>query len=144
MEVKMSERKGFWSQRPRKGEDDAQLIVTEVLHDLRQAPYAKLRDGAGQDATTEELTGLSGEKYACRTSIVRRGSGAGEQLDILVQVYKPSILGRLNPLAERLVHATPDGEMVGEYTLASEHNDVRRFDWETLRAGGEKRTSGDS
>jgi len=44
-------------------------------------------------------------------------------------VRKPAWFGRLNPLAEEMVLATPGGEMVGEYTLASEGNDARRYDW---------------
>jgi hypothetical protein len=46
---------------------------------------------------------------------------------VLVRVDTGTILGRLNPLAETLVLATPDGQMVGDYTMASEGNDPCRY-----------------
>jgi hypothetical protein len=46
---------------------------------------------------------------------------------IHIRVDDGSLLGRLNPLAEEIVLATPDGEMVGEYTMAGEGNDPHRF-----------------
>jgi len=113
---------GFWSKRYRKGADDAELLVAERLHELRQLPFAALASRAHE---VEEVSGTEGRRYQRVTSIKRRG----EDLRILVQVRKPSRFGRLNPLAEEMVIATPEGEMVGEYTLASEGNDPRRFDW---------------
>jgi hypothetical protein len=80
----MGERKGFWSPRPRKGRDDAQLLAAEVLHDLRQAPYAELSRRADGEAETKEVTGLSGDAYTCRTTIRRSTAGGDEQLDILL------------------------------------------------------------
>ena len=55
--------------------------------------------------------------------------GGEEELRITVQVTTGSPLGRLDPLAERVVVSTPHGEMVGDYTMASEGNDPRRFEW---------------
>jgi hypothetical protein len=42
-------------------------------------------------------------------------------------VLRGGRLRRLNPLAEQLLIATPDGEMVGDYTLAREGHDARRY-----------------
>jgi hypothetical protein len=53
--------------------------------------------------------------------------GAGEELRILVQVDDGARLGRLSPPAEDLILATPDGGMVGEYTLVGEGHDPRRY-----------------
>jgi hypothetical protein len=44
-----------------------------------------------------------------------------------VQVDDGSLWGRLRPLVEDLVLATPDGEMVGEYALPQKADDPRRF-----------------
>jgi hypothetical protein len=113
---------GFWSQRYRKGADDAQLLVAERIHELRQLPFSDLESRAG----VEDVTGTEGAGYQRVTSVKR---GPGDELRTLVQVRKPAWFGRLNPLAEEMVLATPGGEMVGEYTLASEGNDARRYDW---------------
>ena len=120
----MRKPKGFWSDR--EGREDAQLLATEELHALRQLSYPELLAMADRDARTEELRGPSGELYKRRTSI-RRSTRGGEELRITVQVTSGSLLGRLYPLAERAVIATPDGQIVGEYTLPSEGNNPRRF-----------------
>lgn len=114
--------KGFWSDR-RKGREDAQVLAVERLHELRQRSYEQLEG----EARTEEVTGLSGEPYRRRTSVQAGTRGGEEELRVTVAVMKPSWLGGLNPLAQLTVIATPDGEMVGDYTLASEGNDPRRY-----------------
>jgi hypothetical protein len=121
----MSKPKGFWSDRDREGQDDARLLATEQLHALRQLPYAELRARADRDTQVEDVTALSGEPYQRRTSVKRLTRGGEEELRITVQVTTGSLLGRLDLLAEQIVVATPDGEMVGDYTMASEGNDPR-------------------
>ncbi len=123
----MGERKGFWSDRPRKGQEDARLLAVARIHELRQLSFAELRRRAAGDAEVELLPGLSGGRYRRRTAIGRYTRGGEEELRITVQVMRPTWLGRLNPLAEHLIIATPDGEMTGEYTMASEGNDPRRY-----------------
>jgi hypothetical protein len=123
----MTEQKGFWSERPRTGADDARLLAAERLHDLRHRGYDELRARADDAAEVEDLTGLSGARFRRRTAIRRLDRRDGEELYIVVQVYRPSLLGRLNPLAEERVAATPDGEMIGDYTMAAEGNDPRRY-----------------
>jgi len=75
----------------------------------------------------ESIAGLSGEPFRRRTSIrcVRRTGD--EELRIVVRVDDGSLWGRLKPLVEDLVLATPDGEMVGEYALPPRADDPRRF-----------------
>lgn len=123
----MDEPKGFWSDRPRTGQEDARLLAAERIHELRQLPYGELRRKAEDDAEVEELSGLSGERYRRHTSIKRLHRGGEEELHIKVRVDDGSLLGRLDPLADDLIIATPDGEMVGDYTMASEGNDPRRY-----------------
>ena len=60
-------------------------------------------------------------------SVKRISRGDAEELRVHVSVFGLGLLARLNPLAEQVLLATPDGEMVGEYTLASEGNDPRRY-----------------
>jgi hypothetical protein len=93
----MARLRGFWSERPRRGRDDARLLAAERLHALRHMPYAELRARAGRGAEVEDVAAPSGERFHRRTSV------------------------------KRLVLATPDGDMVGEYTMASEGNDPRRY-----------------
>jgi len=127
----MSRDEGFWSDRPRAGQDDAQLLLTEHIHMLRQLPYAELRRRADGEPQVEEVAGLSGRRYRRCTRIDRRDRRDGGQVVILVQVDDGTPAGRLDPLAEELVLAGADGEMVGEYTMASEGNDPRRYAFPT-------------
>jgi hypothetical protein len=122
----MTERKGFWSLRPREGRDDARILAAERVHSLRQLAYAELRSQSG-DTQVEDVAGSSGQPFKRRTTIKRHSRGGQEDLRILVQVDNGSWRSRLNPLAEELILATPNGEMVGEYTMASEGNDPRRY-----------------
>src|SRR4051794_25805164 len=123
----MSQRRGFWTERRRRSPEDARLLAAERLDSLRAMSYEELVARAARDTEVESVTGLSGETYRRRTSVKRMGSGEREQLRIIVSVDAGTLRGRLDPLAEELVIATPDGEMVGEYTLASEGNDPRRY-----------------
>ncbi len=125
----MGERAGFWSQRRRGGQEDAGLLVAERLHALRHVPYDDLVRRAARPAEVEEVRGTSGERLRRRTTVARHTRGGQEELRVTVQVTRGSWLGRLNPLAEEAVLATPDGEMVGEYTMASEGTTPRRYDW---------------
>jgi hypothetical protein len=117
--------KGFWTDR-RRGLEDARLLATERIHELRQRPYDELKGEAG-GTHDEELTALSGERYRRRTTIRLGTRGGSEELRIKVQVMRPSRYGALNPLAEIVILATADGAMVGDYTMASEGNDPRRY-----------------
>ena len=125
----MSERRGFWSPRSCRGRDDAQLLAAERVHALRQLPYETLRGSAERGAQVERVAGLSGQGYERRTTVKRFSRGGIDELRITVQVSSGSWLGRLNPLAEEAILMGPDGEMVGEYTMASEGNDPRRYRW---------------
>jgi len=71
-----------------------------------------------------------------RTSVRRLSRGGRHELRILVSVDDGTRPGRLNPLAEELLLASLHGEMVGEYTPASESNDPRRFAWPRRRRSG--------
>jgi hypothetical protein len=108
----MPERRGFWSERPRAGREDARLLAVERLHALRQCSYAALGERADRVAAVEEVTGPSGERFERRTSVKRLWRGGAEELAVCVQVRAPTLLGRLSPLAEELVIATPEGGMV--------------------------------
>jgi hypothetical protein len=131
----VSERRGFWSRRPRKGREDAALLGAARVHDLRHTPYAELRDAARRPPDVEQVRGPSGEAFERRTSIRRFTRGGQEELRIAVRVTSGrSWRSRLDPLAEEVVLATPDGEMTGEHTLASAGSDPRRF--------GPRRTDG--
>jgi hypothetical protein len=123
----MAEQRGFWSERPRKGGDDAQLLVAERVHDLRQAGYEELRRRANAGVEVEQVSGPEGERYERRTSVKRGSRGGEEELRLHISVLRGGRLARLNPLAEEVLLATPDGEIVGDYTLASEGNDPRRY-----------------
>jgi len=123
----VAERQGFWSERPRKGGDDAQLLVAERVHDLRHVGYEELRRRADTETEVEDVSGLEGKRYKRRTSVKRMSREGAEELRVHVSVVGLGRLARLNPLAEQVLLATPDGEMVGEYTLASEGNDPRRY-----------------
>jgi hypothetical protein len=123
----MAEQRGFWSERPRKGGDDAELLVAERVHQLRHLGYDELRRRSGAATEVEDVSGPDGKRYERRTSVKRISRGGGEELQVHVSVVGGGRLSRLNPLAEELLLATPDGEMVGEYTLASEGNDPRRY-----------------
>ncbi|MBV9047436.1 MAG: hypothetical protein JOY58_04155 [Solirubrobacterales bacterium] len=123
----MTEQRGFWSKRPRTGEDDAQLLLAERVHDLRHVGYEELRRRADSESEVEDVSGPNGERYKRRTSVKRMSRGGEEELRVHVSVLSGGRLARLNPLAEQVLVATADGEMVGEYTLASEGNDPRRY-----------------
>ncbi|MBV8944135.1 MAG: hypothetical protein JOZ95_01850 [Solirubrobacterales bacterium] len=132
----MAERQGFWSERPRKGGDDAQLLVAERVHDLRHVGYEELRRRADTETEVEDVSGLEGKRYKRRTSVKRMSREGAEELRVHVSVVGLGRLARLNPLAEQVLLATPDGEMVGEYTLASEGNDPRRYQMPRGRSRG--------
>jgi hypothetical protein len=119
--------RGFWSPRRRSGSDDAHVIAAERVHALRQLAYDELRARAGRAPEVEDVTGPDGGRYRSRVSVQRGTRGGQEELRLLVQVHRPGRFNRLNPLAEELIVATPDGEMTGEYTLAGEGNDPRRY-----------------
>lgn len=123
----MAEHRGFWSERPRKGGDDAQLLIAERVHELRHAGYEELRRRAATDVEVEDVSGLDGTPYKRRTAVKRMSRDGAEELRVHASVVGRGRLARLNPLAEQVVLATPDGEMSGEYTLASEGNDPRRY-----------------
>lgn len=97
--------------RPKPGVDDARILVQEKVHELRHTAYAVLRAEARRRPVWERVVGLGGEPMRRRTAIAQLGRGADEELAIAVQVYRDTPIGRLNPLAEDLVIATPDGEM---------------------------------
>jgi hypothetical protein len=119
--------RGFWTPGRRRGRDDAQLLLAERVHALRQASYGELRGRAGAEPEVEEVSGPSGDRFRRRTSVKRFERGGQEELLVTVRVDDGSLLTRWNPLAEEMVHVGPDGEMVGEYTMASEGNDPRRY-----------------
>lgn len=123
----MTERTGSWAENPRRGREDAKLLAAERIRELRQISYAELRDRADRGDQVEEVDGRSGARLRRTTSISARSRGGEDELAILVRVDEGSLLGRLSPLAEDLVLATPDGELVGEYTVASEGDDPRRL-----------------
>ncbi|MBV9195256.1 MAG: hypothetical protein JO168_14015 [Solirubrobacterales bacterium] len=133
----MAERRGFWSNRPRKGGDDAQLLVAERVHDVRHVGYDELRRRAAAGTEVEEVSGPDGKRYQRRTSVKRMSRGADEELRIHISVVGGGRLARLNPLVETVLLASPDGEIVGDYTLAGEANDPRRYQW----PGGRSRKS---
>lgn len=110
----MPERRGFRSERPRAGREDARLLAVERLAELRRCPYAALRERADAVAEVETVTGASGEGFERRTSVKRLWRGGAEELAVCVQVRAPTLLGRLSPLAEELAIATPDGGMSPE------------------------------
>ena len=124
----MSERKGFWSKRRRPGQEDARLLAAERVHALRQLSFDELRARAESGAEVEQLAGVSGGRFRRRTTVKRFTRDGREELRVVVAVDRGGLRGRLNPLAEELIVATPDGEMTGEYTMASEGNDPRRYD----------------
>lgn len=123
----MASLRGFWSERPRQGQDDADLIAAAHVHALRQVPYAELRRRAETgDSTVDEVTGLSGARFQRRTDVQRHDRRDGEQVRILVQVDDGTSAGRLQPLAEDLLIATPDGTTVGGYALVGAGDDSGR------------------
>ncbi len=119
--------KGFWSDRPRAGQADARLLAAERMHAVRHTPFPELLGKAGAPAEVEVVTGPDGAQFRRRTKIRRFRRAGQEELAITVRVDRGTFFGGLNPLAEELVLATPDGEMVGDYTMASEGNDPRRY-----------------
>jgi hypothetical protein len=127
----MGRPRGFWSERPRHGQEDARLLAVARLHALRALPYAALRARAARPAEVELVRALSGVTYRRRTAVKRFRRRGDEELRITIQVTTGGLLGRLNPLAEEVVLALPDGQMVGEYTLAAEGSDPRRYQWPT-------------
>ncbi len=123
----MPEPRGFWSPSRRRGTEDAQALATARLHELRAMTFGELLGLADGPQQVEEVRGLGGEPLQRRTSVKRMTRGGEVELRVLVRVARAGLLGRLNPLAERLVVASADGEMAGEYTMASEGNDPRRY-----------------
>ena len=117
----------YWSGRPRADCADARFLATEQLHALRHTSYRDLRARADGRTQVESIAGLSGEPLRRRTRITRVRRTGDEELRIVVRVDDGSLLGRLKPLVEDLVLATPDGEMVGEYALPPRADDPRRF-----------------
>jgi len=117
----------YWSEHPRAGCEDARFLATEQLHALRHTPYRELRARAGGHPEVEDIAWLSGQHFRRRTTITRVPWTSDEQLRIVVRVDDGSLWGRLNPLADDLVLATPDGEMVGAYPLPQKADDPRRF-----------------
>lgn len=124
----MSEWRGFGAERSRAERDDARRLAAERVRQLHRVSFEQLRSQAGSDPQVEEVAGVSGSHYRRRTSIKRLSRG-GEELRILVQVDNGTRLGRLNPSAEELLLATPNGELVSEYTIPSEGNDALRYGW---------------
>lgn len=118
-----SEGRGFWSPSERPGRDDAELLLAEQVHALRYTPYEELRRRAGEGTRVEDVETLSGTTMARRTRVTARDG----ELQVLVQVDDGTPAGRLDPLAEELVVVGPEGDMLGEYTLASEGSDPRRY-----------------
>jgi len=108
-----------------------ELEVADVLGRQLPASTGVLERGdldlEDAERPVEYVSGPDGERYERRTSVRRGTRGRAEELRILVQVQRGGRFGRLNPLAEELILATPDGEMTGEYTLAGEGNDPRRY-----------------
>ena len=132
----MPDVRGFWSIRPRRGIEDAGLIAAGRLHELRQETYAALRARSSASWLVNDVAGPDGVPYKLRTRIKRFRWNGDEELRIVIRVDRGTLLSRLNPLADELIIATPDGEFVGEYTLASEGNDPRRYSFPTRRPPG--------
>jgi hypothetical protein len=117
------EEPGFWSAAQRPGRDDAQLLLAAHVHGLRQEPYEELRRRAGAGPVEEEVPTLSGTTLRRVTRIATHRDG----LRILVQVHDGTRAGRLDPLAEEQVLVGPGEDPTGEWTLASEGGDPRRY-----------------
>jgi hypothetical protein len=117
----------YWSERPGADCAAARFLATEQLHALRHTSYRELRARADGHTEVESISGFSGESFRRRTTIKRARRTRDEELRIVVQVDDGSLWGRLRPLVEDLVLATPDGEMVGEYALPQKADDPRRF-----------------
>jgi hypothetical protein len=124
----MSERQGFWSARPRPGHDDAALLAIEHLHALRQLTRHELRERADGDWRDEEVAGLSGQRYRRRTRVL---NAPDEAMHIRILADDGTRAGALRPLAEEIVHVTPDGQFLREHTLASSSSERRRYEFPT-------------
>lgn len=98
---------GFWSEPPRPGEDDAQLLLAASMHELGQVPYPELDRRAGAEPEVDEVMGLSGAPYRRSVAVERRG----RRLAVRVQIDDGTPSGRWHPLAEELVLVDPDGRM---------------------------------
>ena len=129
----MPEVKGFWSMRPRRGIEDAGLIAAGRIHELRQEPYAALRARSSASWQVKDVTGPDGQPYKLRTKTTLLPRSGDEELRIIVRVDRGTLLTRLNPLADEVIIATPEGEFLGDYTLASEGNDPRRYSFPTRK-----------
>jgi hypothetical protein len=115
------------TQRLRDGQGDATLLAIEHLHALRQLSYGELlerADGRWRDA---EVAGLSGEGYRRRTRILR----GAELLHIRIVVDRGTRAGALRPLAEEIVHVTPDGHFLREHIAAGTTAERRRYEFPT-------------
>ena len=123
----MGRLRDYWSEHPRAGCAEARFLATEQLHALRHTSYRELRARADGRTEVESVASFSGESFRRRTTIKCGRRTGGEGLRIVVQVDDGSLWGRLKPLVEDLVLATPDGEMVGEYDLPQKADDPRRF-----------------
>ena len=73
------------------------------------------------------MTGVSGRAYTLRTQISRHGASDGERVRVPIRVDDGGARERLDPLAEELVIATPDGEFLRAYTLANASEERRRY-----------------
>jgi hypothetical protein len=129
----MPEVKGFWSMRPRRGIEDAGLIAAERIHELRQVSYAALRARSSTSCLVKDVTGPDGQPYKLRTNITLLQRSGDEELRIVIRVDRGTLLTRLNPLADEVIIAAPEGEFLGDYTLASEGNDPRRYSFSTRK-----------
>jgi hypothetical protein len=124
----VNERRGFESERSHAQRDAARLVAAERVGELRGLSFAELLSQADSDPQQVEEIAMFDGRYRRRTSIKRLSRG-GEDLRILIQVDNGTRLGQRNPLAEEVILATPDGELVSEYTIDSEGNNPRRFGW---------------
>jgi hypothetical protein len=74
-----------------------------------------------------------GQRYKLRTKIALLQRSGDEELRIVIRVDRGTLLTRLNPLADEVIIATPEGEFLGDCTLASEGNDPRRYSFPTRK-----------
>ena len=124
----MSEERGFGTERSPEGQYHARLLA-EHLHAPRQLPTTSCAGRAKGPPRSSRSSGCRALASARRTKITRHRSDGpdGERLRILISVDDDSRRQRLNPLAEELIIATPDGEFTRESTLPNQTDDPRRF-----------------
>ena len=92
--------------------------MAERVHALRHLPYAELRALAEAPPVVERVQGLAGEPLRRQTRVACWGAGPDEQILIVVRVERDTFFGRLRPLAEALLVATPDGRMKSHASLS--------------------------